>query len=236
MTGSVGDLVGYIDKKGRVQMRSKAETYHDANTKKQRATRTAFLAITGLAKGMKDCMFGLAPIAKQKRISLRNSFVKENFKKVEVYAGDSSTAETDFTELVLSKGDLPSVEFNQIDTHEALTVTVPFGSRSDDPDAREDDNVYIAVYHPKSNKSVLSMPVRRNAGTISVTVPRDWNGENVKVYGFVQGYGSEAAYTEYMSVFNDAHINGGEAESALRFLQTQTTYSNSKYLGEATIS
>lgn len=236
MTGSFGGAVGYIDMQGRVQMRSKAETYHDANTKKQRVTRTAFLAITGLAKGLKDCLFGLSPIAKQKRITLRNTFVKENFKNVEVYADNTSTAETDFSEVVLSKGDHPSVTFGSPDASQPLTVSVTYSTQEDSPDARGDDSVYLVIYHPIDNKGVISQPARRSAGSVSITVPSDWNGASVKVYGFVQGYGSEAAATEYRSVFNDAQIRGGEAKSTLKFLQTQASYSNSKYLGEVEIS
>lgn len=237
MTGSFAGAVGYIDKQGRVQMRSKAEKINDANTKKQREVRTNFLAITGMAKAFKRSLIGLSHAANQHKISLRNEFVKLNYKSAEVEWTDNlAQATTDFSTVRIAVGDTPNPSFGSIDTTDPLTIKVPFTGNTDMPGTDGSDNVYIAAYNPVDNVAILSQGVRRNSNEVTMTVPNSWNGETVHVYGFAQHFETEDDAVYYNSVFNDPSMRGGEAESALRYIESQSEYSNSRYLGSASIN
>lgn len=240
MTGSYAGAVGYIDQQGRVQMRSKTEKYHDANTKEQKSVRTKFLAITGLASAFKNTAIGLLPAAKSSRITLRNMFTKTNYRCVSAtatQAGDIE-AKTDLTQLQVAKGSNPQVSFGSPQFDEPLTVAVNFAANTDLPGAAGSDLVYIVVYNPGDNRCLISTPVRRDVagGAISMQVPNAWNGETVHVYGFSQGFRSEAERVKYLSVFNDATIDGGEAKAELSMLAAGTEFSDSHYIGNGTIS
>lgn len=240
MTGSFAGAVGYIDNQGRIQMRSKTEKYHDANTKAQKSVRVKFLAITGLASAFKNTAIGLLPAAKSSRITLRNMFTKTNYRCIEATApqGGNIEAETDFTLLQVAKGSNPQVSFGSPQFDEPLTVAVNFGANTDLPGASGSDLVYIVVYNPADNRCLLSTPVRRDVtgGAISVRVPNSWNGETVHVYGFSQGFKSEGERVKYLSVFNDATIAGGEAKAELSKLAADTEFSDSHYIGNGSIS
>ena len=237
MTGSFAGAVGYIDPQGRVQMRSKPEKISDANTKKQQAVRTRFLAITSLAKAFSKTALGLSIVAKQKKLTWRNMFTKVNYGATEANIGDDSvTAQTDFTLLEVSRGDNPEVSFGSpVFDEDPLTVKVSFGPNKDMPGASVDDLVYLLVYNPADNRTIISDPVRRAEGSVSVMVPNSWNGETVHVWGFSQGFASEQARTEYMSYWNRTRA-AGAAEALTEMNASDTEFSNSHYIGNGSIS
>lgn len=238
MTGSFAGAVGYIDQQGRVQMRSKPEKITDANTKKQQAVRTRFLAITSVAKAFAKTSIGLTMVAKSKKITPRNMFVKVNYRATTAEESTGKVdAETDFTELTVAQGDCPNVSFGAPDFDTPLTVKCTFMPNSDLPGATEDDVVYLLAYNPGDNRTVISDPVRRGSGsgTVSVTVPASWNGETVHVWGFSQGFASEQARTEYLSYWNRQRA-AGAAEALTEMNASDTEFSNSHYIGNGSIS
>lgn len=237
MTGSFAGAVGYIDKQGNVQMRSKAEKITDANTKKQREVRTRFLAISTLAAGMKNVLLGLSPQAKSKRITLRNTFVKFNYKATEAdVQSDGAIAETDFANVVISKGTVGSPSFGSPTSTEPLQIDVVVSDAFDDETVDMNNAyIYIVAYNPVANKSTYTKSTLDNK-TVSLTVPNSWNGEEVHVYGFVQAFDSAAARNEYDSIFNDPDMQGGHAESTVFLAQANANYSESKYVGKVNIS
>ena len=240
MTGSYGDAVGYIDKRGRVQMRTKAQAYHDANTKEQRIVRTKFLAISTLAQACKNVALGLAPQAKSKGISLRNMFVKANYRTIEASTDGQGnlTTDVDYTLVELSRGTNPLVSFGSPAFDEPLAVTVSFAPNSDLPGASASDLVYIAVYNPGDGRALVSTPVRRDlaAHTITLQVPNSWNGETVHVWGFTQGFMSEAESVKYLSMWNDPSMTAGEAMAMISKAASGTEFSESHYIGNGSIS
>lgn len=237
MTGSFAGAVGYVDKQGVIQMRSKAEKIKDANTKKQREVRVRFLAISTLAQGMKNVLMGLAPQAKAKRISLRNTFVKYNFAAAEGTIGESGdTGETDFEMVRLAMGPVANPSFGTPKSEQPLQIDVAVSNADSDPESSMDNaNVCIVAYNPVENKAIVVSDKLDNR-TINVHVPNSWNGENVKVYGFVQRFATANARMEYDSIFSDPTMQGGESRSTLFMLQSQAEYSNSKFLGSVSIS
>ena len=230
MTGSFAGAVGYIDKQGRVQMRSKAEAYHDANTIAQRKVRTKFLALTGTSKSLKPALIGLSRYAKDHKISLRNAFAKLNYSQVTTtVSGNDVTSNLDATTMYLAYGELPEVSFGSPTFDNPLQVDVAWGPNSDMPGASADDLVYIVVMNPGDGKCVLSTPVKRSVGAASVTVPNAWNGEIVNVYGFAQGFSDENDRITY-----EHGWLYGEAEAVE--LLSKAEYSVSHFIGTGSIS
>lgn len=239
MTGSYGDAVGYIDKQGRVQMRSKATKFTDANTKDQRKVRTKFLAVSTLAKAFAKTAIGLNPAAKGHKITLRNEFVKTNYPAIEASdSTDGITASTDYTSVILAKGDNPNVSFGSPDFTEPLTVVSTFNKNMDMPGAAAEDLVYLVVFNPTDGRAVISTPVTRDVSgsTASVTVPNSWNGETVHVWGFTQGFATAEDRVKYLSAFNDHTLPSGEAQAIINKLASGSEFSNSFYVGNGSIS
>lgn len=130
-------------------------------------------------------MLGLKKFAKRRQMSANNLFVKENMPAL---SADSSLNVTiDYSKINLSKGHLPMVLFSQADFSKPQSVRVAFGSAGGVQGASEDDKVFVAVYCPKAGGLVMSRPVTRDAGELSVTLPDDWNGLEVKVWGWAIG-------------------------------------------------
>lgn len=237
MTGSFAGAVGYIDKQGRVQMRSKAEKYTDANTKKQREVRVRFLAISTVAQGMKNVLLGLTPQAKAKRISLRNTFVKYNYAATEGTVYDTNAdGTTDFTMVRVAMGPIASPSFGSPSCTDPLQIDVAVSNVDSDPEATHDNAyVYIVAYNPVANKSVMTKE-RLESQTINLMVPNSWNGEEVHVFGFVQAFDTANAREEYDSIFNDPSMLGGLSKNTIFQLQSSASYSDSSYLGTVSIS
>lgn len=128
---------------------------------------------------------GMGKFAKRRQMSESNLFVKENMPALSV---DSSlVVSIDYAKIQLSKGHLPMVLFSQADFSTPQTVKISFGSAAGVEGASEDDKVYVAVYCPVSGGLVLSRPVTRDSDGIRVTLPDDWNGLEVKVWGWAIG-------------------------------------------------
>lgn len=130
-------------------------------------------------------MLGLKKFAKRRQMSPNNLFVKDNMPALSV---DSSLNVTiDYSKISLSKGHLPMVLFSQADFSKPQCVKAAFGSAGGVEGADEEDKVYVAVYCPKAGGVVLSRPVTRDAGEVVIALPDDWNGLEVKVWGWAIG-------------------------------------------------
>lgn len=130
-------------------------------------------------------MLGMNKFAKRRQMSTNNLFMKENMPAIG--ADSSLEVHIDYSKITLSKGHLPMVLFSQADFSKPQTVKASFGSAGGVQGASEDDKVYVAVYCPTAQGLVLSRPVTRDAGEVVVTLPDDWNGLEVKVWGWAIG-------------------------------------------------
>ena len=130
-------------------------------------------------------MLGMKKFAKRRQMSENNLFVKENMPAVS--ADSRLVVSTDWAKIKLSKGHLPMVLFSQADFSTPQSVKVSFGSAGGVEGASEDDKVFVAVFCPVAGGLVLSRPVTRDSDNIRVTLPDDWNGLEVKVWGWAIG-------------------------------------------------
>lgn len=233
MTGSFGGAVGYIDRQGNVQMRSKAEKVNDANTLKQRCIRTRFLAASVLAMAFKGemgkALVGLTPKAKQNRITLRNQFLKENFKNtVEYVTNNQVEVQTEFEDLALSHGVIENINTPTISTETPLHMGFQWSILGDEGDM--DDTIYIVAYSETFNK-IKVVTATRISGNATIEFPADWNGETVHLYAYAQHIADANDRAYYESLLNDPSLKGGQAQSDLRAIAGNAEYSETKYLG-----
>lgn len=238
MTGSFGGAVGYIDRQGNVQMRSKAEKVNDANTLKQRVVRTRFLATSVLAMAFKGeqgkALMGLSPKAKQNKITLRNQFLKENFKNTTEYAsGNHIEVQTEFDELKLSHGVIDNINTPTISTDTPLHMGFAWSLIGDEGDV--EDTIYIVAYSETFNK-IKVITAKRESGNAEIVFPAEWNGETVHLYAYAQHIADSNDRAYYESLLNDPLLKGGQAESDLRAIAGNAEYSETKYLGTKEIA
>lgn len=184
-SGKVGTVVGYF-RYGIPLLRGYVRHKKKSHTLAQRQQMQRFSTLATMSHAFISALrLGLAERAKENHNSYHTNFVEVNMRAVTV---DSSLVATvDWSKIIVSEGSLPMVLFSQADFSTPQTVKVSFGSASGVDGASEDDKVYVIVYCPTAGGSVLSRPVTRDAGELRITLPDDWNGLEVKVWGFAIG-------------------------------------------------
>lgn len=179
------------------------------NTNGQKVVRSALAAAARLAAAFSSAiMLGFENICKGTKTPQRGYFVKLNWSRFHGSAQGSVTV--DYEDLVISKGDLPQIQFGNATFENPLQVDVPINDSASVIGSHRDDIAYVFVYSPEANAGILSGTGKRVDEEITIHVPAYWNGHRVHVYGF--GKGIEANT-----------INPGD-------------YSDSRYLGSGTIS
>lgn len=206
--GKVGTVCGSFWK-GKAVMRSmprkkSASSYNFSEA--QLLVQTRFAAITALAGAFRTAtLIGFKQIAKRKQMTEGDIFVIENWSFV--HADTPGTATVDFSELKVSKGNLPETEFGSPKFDTPLTVEVPI-TPVDVPPIGGDlsDLVFIFVYSDEAKAGLLSEAVTRGDESVILTVPGYWNGNRVHIWGFTQGGGLENAGT----LSNSRYLGSGD--------------------------
>lgn len=236
-TGKLGNLVGAKGAKGNVIIRPYVIP-DNPNTTKQVKVRTSFLTATGLASAFGNVIIGLASAAKSLGISRRNLFVKKNYGRITATTStqDGKTVvntTVDYPNLVLSQGSLPPVQFGSPSTEDPLEITVPLADSAAAAGASADDLAYIIAYNPVKNEAVISQPKPRTDEEIVLMVPDYWVGDTCQVYGFGQGIADSADRVAYESFWSGDNVL---AEAEIAAIESGARYTNTSYLGTATIS
>lgn len=177
-------------------------------TKPQTMVRQRFGKLSDMCGILaKAINIGFKPASMGNKAFPRAVFMRKNF--INVTAADIDDITVDYSSIILSEGSLPEVFFGTPNFTEPLEVRVSFTANNDDPDANTDDDIYLVAYCPDANRAALSLPVKRTAVEVSLTVPAYWSGAKVHLWGFV--------------------TKGGE-------LDTMDDVSNTMYIGQGTIS
>lgn len=204
--GKVGTVVGSFWKSKPV-MRAYKRQISDKKSEAQQLVRTRFAAIGALAGEFHSAIvLGLKQVAKSKKMTEGDIFVKENWGCVD--AATPGQATFDYPELVLAKGHLPEAQFGAASFADPLSVEVPMTDTSEVIGADPRDKVYLFVYSPQAGAGMLGDVKVRTDESIACTVPAYWNGHRVHVWGFAVGAGTD----------------------------NEGVVSNSRYLGSGTIS
>lgn len=183
--GKVGTVVGGFWK-GIPVMRAYVRNGRDANSEAQRLQRLRFKATSQLSSVFLDAtIIGLRKAAVANRMTESNVFFALNADKVT--ASGLDTLSVDYTGIVVAAGPLPQVGFDVPGFDTPQQVDVDFKANLECKYANADDDVYVFVYCHDADSGVLSAPVKRSEGTVSVKVPADWNGLKVHVWGFAMG-------------------------------------------------
>lgn len=154
-------------------------------TEGQMAVRAKFGALASLSRCLRGATKkGLADI---KTIwDGNNAFMHINWPAVS--GATAPEVAISYADIVVSRGNLPGVSFGTPDFEEELTVKVPItGTNIDVPGAMESDLIYIIAYQPDLKQGILSTPVLRTSGDISLIVPAAWSGMRAHVWGFCVG-------------------------------------------------
>lgn len=156
------------------------------NTDGQKVVRSAFAAAARLAAQYSAAiMLGFENVCKGTKTPQRGYFVKLNWV---YFHGDASGSVTiDYEDLVVSKGDLPQIQFGNATFENPLQVDVPINDSASVVGSHRDDIAYIFVYSPEANAGVLSDTGKRVDEDVTIHVPAYWNGHRVHVYGFAKG-------------------------------------------------
>lgn len=159
-------------------------------TEEMRDIQLRFKTLAQMASAfMSSIVIGLKARAKAigPLVSPFDAFIKDNWSATHAEGG---VVEIDYGKIQIADGKLPEVGFGSANFEEPLRVSVGFTPNSDTPGADASDKVRLVVYQPDSNKTVMSAPVLRSAGTVEMALPSTWSGMTVHVYGFTVGAGT----------------------------------------------
>lgn len=183
--GKIGKVVGKVVEG--VQMYSAhTDSVKNPRTVKQVSHRSRFAAMVTMARALKGCVnVGLREAAsKYKLVSPCNLFVKANM-PLATYDSDSGVVTIDYGRVSVARGEVPGVVFSGVTFGEGGVVTATYQAQGDTPGARDDDSVYLVAYSPELCKSMMTIGIRES-GTLTMTLPSEWSGKTVQVWGFVR--------------------------------------------------
>ena len=193
--GKIGNVVGY-QWRGIWVTRAMPEEFHDAKSERQLEQRGRFKAMVGFAGRLKDIL----------RIGLKQSALKAHKTECNYFQminkdcllWDDGALVVDYEHLRLSEGPVAPVAFTGV--HEGTLqqeIILDFEKNPEHRNCNGNDRVYVAAVNARREEAVLSLPVYRRMGSITVSLPEYWEGEEVHLYGFVQdiaGRCSESCY------------------------------------------
>lgn len=149
---------------------------------------------------------GLRPTAAEDAISVVEEFVKLNKSNFTA----NSAEPTNPGSVIISKGNLIGVGFDEPDLENPLTVSVDVSeSRYVDGYNSAEDKVFVVVYNKDLHEMFMDSTARGNnvtTGSINMTVPSFWQGTRVEMYGFVIG-ADDSPYTGMVS--NTTYLGAG---------------------------
>ena len=210
--GKIGKVVGY-QWRGIWVTRAMPEEFHDAKSERQLEQRGRFKAMVGFAGRLKDIL----------RIGLKQSALKAHKTECNYFQminkncllWDDGALNVDYEHLRLSEGPVAPVAFTHVECgmmSDELVIT--FEKNPEHRNCNGNDKVFVAAVNAARCEAVLSLPVYRRMGSITLELPTHWEGEEVHLYGIVQdnaGRCSESVYINFMGVIgSEKGVKGSE--------------------------
>lgn len=207
--GNLGPAVGY-QWRGKWCVRSKPGIVRNPRTDKQMKHRWMFREEVRLAADMLDVLhLGLRERSLAMGMTECNLFVQCNqeafgWEECEPVAdalgsGDGNgTLTVDYQRLVVSAGDVPTVDFDMPHIDDRLVLTVGYQQYVGRQWGSSEDLVYLYIYCPSLNDGMLAAPSLRRQKRIAVALPEEWQGREVHIWGFVQDYMGRASDSIYL--------------------------------------
>lgn len=179
INGKFGPLVGY-QWKGRQCLRTLPMCKRDPRTEAQVAQRIRFGTLSRLGSMLMPAVkigFRCAAIVGQ--TTEKNIFVKTNKQCITVEAG---VANVDYTSLKVADGPLPTVDFGEPAMSADGTVSVAFSDNAMGVDRHS--YVMLAAHIPGQGLTLMSQPVFRTEGMVTLSLPQHCRASESHLYGF----------------------------------------------------
>ncbi len=195
--GVLGPAIGYRWR-GMWCMRSRPVHVHNPRTERQQAHRQLFKREVQLAGRMnlllRDTFFDRSY---ERHMTQCNYFVQRNQHAFSLVDGELAV---EWSSLVLSEGPVTPVRFHDLQVLPGNVLTVKFEKNPTHQRADAFDEVFLYLYCPSLERGYLAAPVARRTERIEVSLPDDFAGREVQLWGMVrdrQGRWSTTVYVGY---------------------------------------
>lgn len=202
----IGTVVGRRWRAGKWTMNSYQGDVKNPRTTAQQTQRLRFSAAGQLGSAFYDAIdISLNYFLKTHPTTQVGEFVKRNMQFITATGPDSLNV--DYTSLTLCKGPLAEVGFEAPGFDTPGQIKVDWQAHLQVASADANDKVYVFVYCPDTKSGFLAEPKERSTGNMDITVPGDWNGLKVHLYGFVTS--DKTNRKKPNSVSNSVYIGSG---------------------------
>lgn len=218
--GKVGNAVGYLWR-GQWCVRSLPREFHDAKTERQLEQRELFKASVAFAGRLKDILrIGFEQPALKVHKTVCNYFLMVNKGK---FVMDGEALAADYEHLRLSEGPVAPVAFQQQPNSSLFTLHFSFEKNPEHRNCNSSDRVYVAAINAVRGEAVLSLPVYRRMGSITVMLPGHWVGEEVHLYGFVQDSAGRCSESCYIGESEELRMKSEESAGSSELRQPDSS-------------
>lgn len=202
----IGTVVGRRWRAGMWTMNSYQGDVKNPRTTAQLTQRLRFGAAGQLGSAFYDAIdISLNYFLKTHPTTQVGEFVKRNMPFIT--ATRPGSLNVDYTSLTLCKGPLAEVGFDAPGFDTPGQIKVDWQAHLQVASADANDKVYVFVYCPDTKSGFLAEPKERSTGNMDITVPQDWNGLKVHLYGFVTS--DKTNRKKPNSVSNSVYIGSG---------------------------
>ncbi len=193
--GTVGTVIGY-QWRGKWCLRARPRFVRNPRTEAQQRNRGLFKQVVQLAGTLKKVLRkGLHDSSMQLHMTECNLFYRLN---KQCFSLDGEALAVDYGHLLLAQGEVAPVGFGEPAVGEGGVLTVPFTASHDERRGNGYDEVYLYAWCPALGEGRLSTPTYRHSERVSVTLPEDWAGLEVHLYGFVLDHNGRASDSQYL--------------------------------------
>lgn len=196
-TGRLGTAVGYMWKQ-RACVRSYRPHINFPNTPLQQEQHNWFIGMVRFAATANPALkLGFRTLSYDASMTEGNYFVMKNKQHFHM---EESGLTVDYDKLQIAAGPAADVYFKSPRFEPNETICVDFDKNSFSIRASSEDSVYLYIYSPALAKGILSAPTARRAKQVRISLPQEWSGAEVHIYGFVVDRERRASNSTYIGV------------------------------------
>ena len=226
--GTVGTVIGY-QWRGKWCLRSRPRFVRNPRTPKQMAAREIFSSASRLASRMHSVLrLGMRGEAMKMQRTECNHFMSLN---APCFSLVDSQLQVDYENLLVAVGPVAPVGFGT-PTSDASLITIPFERNPLHLSSSSDDEVYLYAWCSELQQGILSTPAYRRQRQVTISLPDNWVGLEVHLYGFVTDYAGRASDSTYIGyLFADRHNNLDKRALIMENIDNKYDYETSDISG-----
>ncbi|MDA3892216.1 MAG: DUF6266 family protein [Salinivirgaceae bacterium] len=177
--GKVGNVIGG-NWKGIDYMRVKPASVANPKTEGQVGQRNKFSTVLQFLQPMKDHVkIGFKDFAIKK--TEFNSAMSYNLNNAVI--GDAENASIDYSKALVTRGSLSPVRGFTAGSDLIGQLQMTWTNNSDEQNANPNDKAFVLVYNEGRGEAIsLISKVKRTVGSLDITLPDNYQGENVEVF------------------------------------------------------